>query len=143
MKTYDFVCFFLFFACIVLETIADTQKRKFILSQKSSNSKSESICKTGLWQYSRHPNYFFEWCIWNNYCIWAFLNLLDIISINEIVKQHYFLIIVLILSVSYTMFDCLVYWTGCVPAEYYSTKKRPEYKDYQQITNMFFPWFPK
>ena len=37
----------------------------------------------------------------------------------------------------------LVYLTGAIPAEYYSVRKRPEYKRYQETTNMFFPWFPK
>jgi len=32
-----------------------------------------------------------------------------------------------------------VYHTGAVPAEYYSVQKRPEYKSYQQTTNIFFP----
>lgn len=33
--------------------------------------------------------------------------------------------------------------TGAKPAEYYSVRKRPEYKRYQEKTSMFFPWFPK
>ena len=37
------------------------------------------------------------------------------------------------------MYVTLVTYTGAVPAEYYSVQKRPDYKDYQQTTNMFFP----
>ncbi|MGB3596378.1 MAG: hypothetical protein WBA27_05165, partial [Pseudomonas neustonica] len=44
-----------------------------------------------------------------------------------------------LLFASRVMYTTLVYYTGAVPAEYYSVKKRPEYKDYQQRTNRFFP----
>jgi steroid 5-alpha reductase family enzyme len=41
------------------------------------------------------------------------------------------------------MYVTLVYLTGAIPAEYYSVRKRADYKRYQETTNMFFPWFPK
>jgi steroid 5-alpha reductase family enzyme len=37
------------------------------------------------------------------------------------------------------MYITLVYLTGAVPSEYYSSQKRPAYKAYQQSTNIFFP----
>jgi len=37
------------------------------------------------------------------------------------------------------MYTTLVYYTGAVPSEFYSVQKRPEYKHYQQTTNIFFP----
>ena len=46
-------------------------------------------------------------------------------------------------SASLMMYITLVYLTGAIPAEYYSARKRPEYKNYQETTNMFFPSFPK
>ena len=48
-----------------------------------------------------------------------------------------------LLQISRSMYICLTVWTGAVPAEYFSVKKRPAYKEYQATTNMFFPWFPK
>ena len=41
--------------------------------------------------------------------------------------------------VSYIMYDFLMYQTGCIPAEYFSEQKRPDYKKYQQTVPMFFP----
>jgi steroid 5-alpha reductase family enzyme len=37
------------------------------------------------------------------------------------------------------MYYTLVHYTGARPAEYYSVQKRPEYRAYQETTNMFFP----
>ncbi|MDF1867607.1 MAG: hypothetical protein P1U70_22505, partial [Saprospiraceae bacterium] len=48
-----------------------------------------------------------------------------------------------LLFVSRIMYLSLVYLTGAVPSEFYSLKKRPDYKAYQERVNMFFPWFPK
>jgi steroid 5-alpha reductase family enzyme len=39
------------------ETISDRQLAQF---RKTPEAKTE-VCETGLWRYSRHPNYFFEW----------------------------------------------------------------------------------
>lgn len=36
-------------------------------------------------------------------------------------------------------YDCLLHWTGAGPAEYYSARKRPAYRAYQQTTRCFFP----
>jgi steroid 5-alpha reductase family enzyme len=41
------------------------------------------------------------------------------------------------------MYITLVHLTGAIPAEYYSVQKRTEYKEYQEKTNMFFPWFSR
>ena len=44
-----------------------------------------------------------------------------------------------LVNVSRVMYTTLVYYTGAVPAEFYSKQKRPDYEAYQQTTNMFFP----
>jgi len=44
-----------------------------------------------------------------------------------------------LLFVVHAMYQCLVNYTGAVPAEFYSIKKRPAYADYQRRVNMFFP----
>lgn len=45
---------------LIIETVADQQKYAF---KQSPNNKSAWI-DTGLWSYSRHPNYFGEICVW-------------------------------------------------------------------------------
>ena len=47
----------------VFETISDIQLNKFI-EKKRENIVEERILKTGLWKYSRHPNYFGEVVLW-------------------------------------------------------------------------------
>ncbi|MGO7741053.1 DUF1295 domain-containing protein, partial [Rhizobium johnstonii] len=42
---------------LVGEAIADVQLARF---RKTPQAKTE-FCEAGLWRYSRHPNYFFEW----------------------------------------------------------------------------------
>ena len=49
-----------FFAALVGEGIADRQMADF----KADPANKGSICERGLWGWSRHPNYFFEWIGW-------------------------------------------------------------------------------
>jgi steroid 5-alpha reductase family enzyme len=50
-------------AAISGEAIADQQLRRF----KADPSKQGAVCDTGLWRWSRHPNYFFDWLGWLAY----------------------------------------------------------------------------
>ena len=86
------------------------------------------VCRTGLWRYSRHPNYFFEWLhrlayvpvARGNAPLWAIL----------------FAPAVLLLSIRFT--------TGIPPIERRSVEWRGEdYRRYQRTTSAFIPWFPR
>ena len=46
------------------------------------------------------------------------------------------------LLVSYFMYNTLVYYSGAIPAEFYSVQKRPAFADYQRRTSRFFPRAP-
>ena len=48
------------------ESVADLQLTRF-----KQGAKPEEVCEVGLWHYSRHPNYFFEWLIWVGFFIFA------------------------------------------------------------------------
>merc|ERR1711939_880023 len=52
------VCSYLF------ESIADHQKLQFIIEKVKKEGDRTAVCNVGLWQYSRHPNYFGEWMVW-------------------------------------------------------------------------------
>lgn len=52
---------------LVGESVADAQLKRF----KSKPANKGRICQTGLWNYSRHPNYFFEWLIWVSFFLFA------------------------------------------------------------------------
>ncbi|GAB0490293.1 hypothetical protein MMPV_001525 [Pyropia vietnamensis] len=54
----DFIGWALFAAGLVLEAVADQQKLAF------KTASARAWCDVGVWQWSRHPNYFGEWLIW-------------------------------------------------------------------------------
>ena len=106
------------------ETIADRQLKAF----KRDPASKGRTCRAGLWRYSRHPNYFFEWLIWCAYALlalqapWGWLGLSAPI-----------LMLFLILKV-----------TGIPPTEKQSLRSRGEdYREYQRTTSAFVPWFPR
>jgi steroid 5-alpha reductase family enzyme len=47
------------------ESLADQQKLVF-LTKKAKAKERNVVCNVGLWKYSRHPNYFGEWMVWNS-----------------------------------------------------------------------------
>lgn len=124
----------------VLESVADSQKLKFLKNKRKAGEKNK-VCNVGLWRYSRHPNYFAEWMVWNGLVIAAIPSWLALYNVESIVI--WMLLAVGLFFTSRFMFTTLVYYTGAVPAEHYSVLKRPEYKDYQASTNIFFPGKPK
>ena len=132
----EFVGLFVFVLAIIFESIADIQKINFNKKMKKSGRKN-MVCDIGLWKYTRHPNYFAEWMVWNG------LIMASIPSYIGLYRQESFIIFAFLgLSLIYTsriMYLTLVYLTGAIPSEYYSVQKRPDYKIYQESTNMFFP----
>ena len=120
-----------------LEHISDLQKQKFLINAKKNNLKNQ-VCNVGLWKYTRHPNYFSEWMIWNGLIIASFSSLLVNNTMLIFLSTTTSLLYITIL-----MYQTLVFLTGAIPSEYYSLIKRPDYKSYKQTTNMFFPNFFK
>ena len=90
-----------------------------------------------MWKYSRHPNYFAEWMVWNGVII---ASIPSWIMLYEKESPIVWVLLGLgLLFMSRLMYTTLVYHTGAVPSEYYSAQKRPDYKTYQKTTNIFFP----
>ena len=67
VRMQDLVGFALLVVAVVGEAIADRQLRLFT----SNPSNRAAVCDVGLWSWSRHPNYFFEWLSWLAYPIVA------------------------------------------------------------------------
>lgn len=112
--------------CVAMagETIADRQLAKF----KSNPTRRGLVCQEGLWRYSRHPNYFFEWLIWGAYFIFALGSPWGWISFFAPLLMLFFLVKV----------------TGIPMTEALAVKtKGEEYRAYQQTTSAFVPWFRK
>ncbi|HHP7233732.1 MAG TPA: DUF1295 domain-containing protein [Desulfobacterales bacterium] len=107
----------------VFETTADWQMARF----KSNPSNRGKVLDSGLWAYSRHPNYFGEMLIW-----WGlFLITLSVPGgIWTIVSPV--LITLVLLKV-----------TGVALTEKTILEKRPEYREYIRKTSAFVPWFPR
>ena len=119
-----------------MEHIADIQKQNFFNKAYLENKKKQ-VCTVGLWKYSRHPNYFAEWMVWNSLILSSLPSLLyfhlvekNLIWVGLLISLFY---------ISKIMYNTLVYYTGAIPSEYYSIKNRPDYKNYRKNTNMFFP----
>jgi steroid 5-alpha reductase family enzyme len=106
------------------ETTADRQLLRF----KRNPENRGHTCQSGLWRYSRHPNYFFEWLMWVAYALFAAASPYGWITIACPAAMLFFLFSV----------------TGIPPAEAQALKSRgDEYRDYQRRTSVFVPWFPR
>ena len=133
---------------LVVESVADFQKLGFLKRMKKTGMRNQ-VCNIGLWKYTRHPNYFAEWMVWNGLIImaipsWLALRDVRVELFNGQVDQIFWLLLgVGLIYVSRMMYITLVYATGAIPSEYYSVKKRPGYKEYQKNTNLFFPGIKK
>ena len=125
----------LWVAAFLFEFIADAQKARFGLRMKREKRKGEH-CEEGLWRYSRHPNYFGEWMVWNALVLSSIPSL---IVLTDVPLWQTLGFGVILVYLSYVMYIVLTHYSGAVPSEYYSAQKRPGYREYQQSTNMFFP----
>ena len=136
LSTLEIIGFTIFIFSIVFETVADYQKLKFLKEMKSEN-KQNMVCDIGFWKYTRHPNYFAEWMVWNGLIIASITSYISLFDSEAL--WLWIMIGVALLYTSRIMYITLVYLTGAVPSEYYSAQKRSAYKAYQQSTNIFFP----
>ncbi len=121
---------------LVFESVADFQKVAFISKTKAKGLRNR-VCDVGLWRYSRHPNYFGEWMVWNGLILMALPSLVSLYRTESMPVA--ILVTAGLLFVTRIMYVTLVYLTGAKPSEFYSVQKRPEYADYQRKTNIFFP----
>lgn len=103
------------------EAVADRQLAAF----RAKPENKGGVCQDGLWRYSRHPNYFFEFLHWFAYVAFAAAAPLAWLG-------------------PFAMYVFLRFITGVPPAERSSLKSRGDaYREYQSTTNAFFPWIPR
>jgi len=87
-----------------------------------------TTCRAGLWAWSRHPNYFFEWLVW---CAFA----LAALAAPGGWWAPYAPLLMLVL---------LLFVTGIPPSEKQALRTRgDDYRAYQRSTSAFVPWPPK
>jgi steroid 5-alpha reductase family enzyme len=138
ISVFEVVGLLLWVASFILESIADKQKLGFLRRMKTEKLQNK-VCEIGLWKYTRHPNYFAEWTIWNSLIIISIPSWLALRSSESLII--WVLLGFALLFVSLMMYNTLIYLTGAIPSEYYSLQKRPNYKSYTKRVNMFFPGF--
>ena len=108
------------------EVAADNQLAKF----KADPDNKGKVCKEGLWRYSRHPNYFFEWLHWFAYLVIG-------ARLSESIGYA-------ALAGPVVMGLFLLFVTGIPYTEKRAIKSKGDaYKQYQRETSAFIPWFPK
>lgn len=103
---------------IVFEAVADAQLARF----KADPRNAGRVLDSGLWRYTRHPNYFGEFCVW-----WGFY-LVALAAGGAWTVFSPLLMSVLLLRVS-----------GVALLEKDIGERRPAYRDYVARTNAFFP----
>lgn len=136
MNAWDVVFTALFVGALILESVADQQQWNFHRAKQRSGGRLEpGFVTTGLFRYSRHPNFFGEQAQW-----WMFYAL----------------------GASAAVASGLGFWSGAVNAtiagaalltvlfigstiftESISASKYPAYRAYQRTTSMIVPWFPR
>ena len=136
VSAFEVIGLAMWVAAFAMESIADLQKLAFLRDMKKRGERNQ-VCNVGLWRYSRHPNYFAEWMVWNALVVASMPSWLALRSVEPFVV--WLLLGAGLVFVSRIMYSTLVYYTGAVPSEYYSVRKRPEYETYQRGTNRFFP----
>jgi len=110
------------------ENIADYQLHVFKTKQIPGQ---KAVMNQGLWRYSRHPNYFGEFCVWISYSMFC---LSSVKFVWEII------VLVLGIIVAYYFLVC---WTGAYIGEKSSIRSRGDvYRRYQAETRQFVPWWP-
>jgi len=118
----EYAAFALWMIAIVGETVADQQLKKF----KQDPANEGKVCQTGLWNYSRHPNYFFEWLVWVAFFLAAAAAPDGWLTVYCPALMLYFLFRV----------------TGIPMTEEQSIRTKGEaYREYQRTTSAFVPWF--
>jgi steroid 5-alpha reductase family enzyme len=110
---------------VVGETLADAQLARW----RRDPAHKGQVCEVGLWGVSRHPNYFFEWCVWLGYALYGFA--FAPWGLIALVPQA------IILGSIFGI-------TGIPPTEKQAIRSKGDaYRDYQKRVSRFVPMPPK
>lgn len=107
---------------VFFEAVGDYQLSSF----KADPDSKGKVLDTGLWRYTRHPNYFGDFCVW-----WGFY-LIAAGAGGWWAIPSPLIMSFLLLKVS-----------GVAMLESTISERRPKYEDYIRRTNAFFPGPPK
>jgi len=114
---------FLALAGISIEAIADAQLTHF----RASSANQEKVLNSGVWAWSRHPNYFGDFLLWWGIWIVAMAGGAPFWTASGPIVVS----------------ALLLHYSGAGLMEDTIADRRPAYRDYMQRTSLFFPWPPK
>lgn len=114
----------MWFTSIIGEGLSDWQLKQF----KKNPANKGKVCQSGLWNYSRHPNYFFQFMIWVS------------VFILSLSTPWGWVSIVCPLTIFYLIWKV----TGIPMTEEQSLRSKGDaFREYQRTTSVFVPWFKK
>ncbi len=108
---------------ILVESIGDLQLTRF----RRDPGNAGRVLDTGLWHWTRHPNYFGDACTW-----WGLF-----LVAAETTAGRFSVVGPLLLTWTLTR------WSGRPLLEAKLRRTRPDYVDYIARTPSFVPWFPR
>ncbi|MEM7589113.1 MAG: DUF1295 domain-containing protein [Myxococcota bacterium] len=114
---------------LIIETVADQQKYRFITDPGNSGKWIDS----GLWRYSRHPNYFGEILVWTGIYGYTLFGLNTTQSLVGLISPAFISLL-------------LIFVSGVPPLEKKADQRwgnNPQYQSYKAKTNLLIPWPPK
>lgn len=120
---FDMGALVIWCGAILGESVADAQLSSF----RNSPDSQGRTCRKGLWRYSRHPNYFFEWIHWFAYPLMALPT--HGVWIALLGPMVMLLFLWKITGIPYTEKQALL-------------SRGDDYRNYQKTTSSFIPWFP-
>jgi len=122
LSLLDYIGCIVWITGFVIESISDHQ---LFLFKKDPANKGH-VMQSGLWHYSRHPNYFGEVVMW-----WG-------IFLVALTLPYGWTAIITPVTITFL----LLFVTG-VPLLEDAMRDNAEYQEYKKNTSMFIPWFPK
>ncbi len=114
----DFIGVFIWIIGFYFEAVGDAQLRRFVKNPRNKGK----IMQSGLWAYTRHPNYFGEVTLW-----WGIF----IISLGS---SPFFYTIVSPLTIT-----ILILFVSGIPMLEKKYEGNPEFEEYKKRTSVFFP----
>ena len=118
----DYFGIILWLIGFIFESVGDYQLTTF----KKNPSNKNKVLDTGLWKYTRHPNYFGDAAVW-----WAF-------AFFSLATESFWFV-----SGSLLMTFLIIKVSGVALLEKSLNNQKPKYQEYIKRTSSFFPWFPK
>lgn len=106
------------------EVVGDAQLRRFRAADPANRGR---VLRTGLWRYTRHPNYFGDACVWWGLYLLACHHLPGVLTVVSPVLMTWL----------------LARGTGKPMLERHMLDHRPEYADYVRRASGFLPMLPK